>query len=1071
MRLPFAGYALLFLLFSPKAGLGQLENDFEETSIAFMVSDTAQARSIMEEVSLLIEEQKYDSAMTQIHLSKEIFSQIIGENNVEIARLYFLLGHCHQQLGDFEASIQSFKTALAIKEKVLRKDDGTIAETCQRLGGACLFAGKYEEALVYLKKALEFKIAFFGKDHIEIASPLNNLGVYYYYLGQYDEAIEYYTSALNLRKGITDKDNMGVVETYENIGLCFQAKGDFKEAIRHYLTTLKLKLKLVDSYHTKLALTYNNLGLSFQEIGDYSKSIVYFNKALSIWTKSQNENFVAYVYNNLGIIYSHQGDIGKAIVFLQEATAIWKKHLGLNHPDVAISLLNLGILYSSKGAHQKGIRVMKESLNIFSNALGEKHQRVAMNVREIGVAYLKIKNYKEGEKYLKDALQIFSDLTETNHPDVAKVKLFLGEICVENKQYAQAKNYYLEAVATLKNSLGEKHPDVAFIYYSLGLMHKKQKEYAKSSYWLNKAIRAVGFQQNALDSVSSHNYLRDILSELGEVKFQEYLLDQDNPSRLIESKDFHEKVMSLRDKSMGRLNTRASKQFLSQNLLVAFERAIKTNKLLYSKNNDSQLLIRSFHLSEKSKSLLLIEALHETQAKQIAGIPDSLLQKEYDLRIDITYYDKKRQEKLNEGLLETDTSVLTISSQLFDLNQAYDSLKTKFEKTYPDYYKLKYDFSTISVSEIQDSLLRKDQALLEYFVGDSSIFIFVVTKDDYQVHQVKRDFPLQEWVEKLRDNIRHPHTYNLENYAEVAHYLYQKLLLPVADQLPSQLIIVPDGMLGYVPFEALLTEKPENVYAAENLPYLLRQKQISYSYSATLLREMQQKKHRQTPMREVLAMAPFATTDTVFTSHLIQDDWLAGLRSDTLAPLPYTQIELDSLAKRFEVDALYGNQATEQHFIKHAAQYRIVHLATHGKADARVGDYSYLAFAPQPDSLENEFLYVRDLYNLQLNADLVVLSACETGTGELQRGEGIISLARAFAYAGAKSIATTLWQVNDQSMQEIMVSFYRYLKAGMAKDEALRQAKLDYLDRHSGSAAYPSHWAAVIGVGDMRALK
>jgi CHAT domain-containing protein len=369
-------------------------------------------------------------------------------------------------------------------------------------------------------------------------------------------------------------------------------------------------------------------------------------------------------------------------------------------------------------------------------------------------------------------------------------------------------------------------------------------------------------------------------------------------------------------------------------------------------------------------------------------------------------------------------------------------------------------------------ILEEDQALLEYFVGDSSIFIFRIEKDYYEVKEVKRDFPLEEWVQQLRDNISQPLPFAYEAYLEVAPKLYEKLIAPVAEGLPEKLVIVPDGILGYIPFEALLTGKPDvnNLYAAERLPYLLREHQVSYCYSATLLKEMKEKKHRKAPTRELLAVAPFATVDTVLSSHLGQSDWLASTRSDTLWGLPYTQAELDSIQRVFETDAFYGAEATEASFVERAGDYRILHLSTHGKADPRVGDYSYLAFYPQPDSLENELLYVRDLYNLQLNADLVVLSACETGTGELQQGEGIISLARAFAYAGAKSIATTLWQVNDQSTQELMARFYQHLKSGMTKDAALRQAKLDYLDGHNDTGAYPFYWAAFIGVGDMGRL-
>ena len=152
----------------------------------------------------------------------------------------------------------------------------------------------------------------------------------------------------------------------------------------------------------------------------------------------------------------------------------------------------------------------------------------------------------------------------------------------------------------------------------------------------------------------------------------------------------------------------------------------------------------------------------------------------------------------------------------------------------------------------------------------------------------------------------------------------------------------------------------------------------------------------------MLAFAPYATVDTILTSHLHKGDWLSSTRNDTLIGLPGTKEELDYIQSIFQTDAFYGENASENSFVKRAGQYRIIHLATHGKADSRAGDYSYLAFSPILDSLENELLYVRDLYNLQLNADLVVLSACETGTGVLQKGEGIISFGSSLCLCGGQ---------------------------------------------------------------------
>lgn len=502
----------------------------------------------------------------------------------------------------------------------------------------------------------------------------------------------------------------------------------------------------------------------------------------------------------------------------------------------------------------------------------------------------------------------------------------------------------------------------------------------------------------------------------------------------------------------------------------------------------------SFSLSESSKSLLLYQSIQSANALHFAGIPDSLLQNEYDLRVDITYYEKKRQEKLNGGLEETDTTVLAISSKLFDLNQEYDALKQRLEDDFPEYYKLKYDLSTVSLDYVQDTLLDPSQTLLEYFVGDSSIFIFTVQPDDYDVVEVKRDFPLEDWVEQLRHGLYGYHTQTAENrtdalyketvleYAEAAQKLYDKLIAPVREKLDTgELIIVPDGVLGHVPFGALLSDKPQKLPELKTYPFLEKDYRISYCYSATLLREMKEKQHKQQPKGSLVAFAPFyrggyEKLDSSLQVEFVElEDGRDSIVFHSLAlrkeygELKYSGEEAKLISDLWGGDYYIDTLATEQRFTDTAGNYRIIHLPTHGTADTRVGDYSYLLFSEIPDSLENEFLYVRDLYNLQLNADLVVLSACETAVGELQRGEGIISLARAFAYAGAKSIVTTLWPADDLATKDLMLQFHRSLFQGDAKDLALQKAKKKLME--SSQTAHPFFWAGFVPVGDMGKLK
>ncbi len=320
-------------------------------------------------------------------------------------------------------------------------------------------------------------------------------------------------------------------------------------------------------------------------------------------------------------------------------------------------------------------------------------------------------------------------------------------------------------------------------------------------------------------------------------------------------------------------------------------------------------------------------------------------------------------------------------------------------------------------------------------------------------------------------------TFASEQYADAAYRLYQILVKPVEDQLKNKVIIIPDGILGYIPFQALLKEKPSVAYRYHSHHYFGNDHRISYSYSATLLKEMRDKQHKNPAPKSLLAVAPYYDGTEYLLDSLYNEEMKALGIDKSLATregfesLQHSGLEAKSVSEIWDGDILINEKATEQNFTDMAGQYRQPHMATHGKANDRVAEYAFLAFSEIPDSTENELLYVKDIYNLSLNADLVVLSACETGIGELQRGEGIVSLARAFAYAGAKSIFTTLWSVNDAKTKDLMLNFHNHLKDGDEKDVALWKAQQQFLQRHKGQAAHPFYWAAFVGVGDMGSIE
>ena len=508
--------------------------------------------------------------------------------------------------------------------------------------------------------------------------------------------------------------------------------------------------------------------------------------------------------------------------------------------------------------------------------------------------------------------------------------------------------------------------------------------------------------------------------------------------------------------------------------------AIRTGWQLYQSTKEDSLLHQLFQFAEKSKAGIIREALGEMQAKQNAGIPDSLLSLEKNFRVDLAYYDAKIQQFRLQQKEYDSTKVKVFENKFFALNRQYEALIEGFEKNFPKYYQLKYDSRVATVNSIQQALPDQKSILLEYFEGDDSIYIFKITKENIAINAIPKPVDFQQWINDLQKGIGDfsflqdsvIESYNL--YTRSAYKLYELLLkevLPTNNSEPTQLIIVPDGRLGYIPFETLLYDKvPENLVVNkinyQSLPYLLNRYRINYSYSGSLLLENMHKRSSKAD-KECLAFAPIYNQGE---STIAMRGSLLSLRDTTMTALPGARQEVQALSRFVDGDFRFGSEADERLFKQEASQFQILHLAMHGLTDNQNPSNSRLIFNTVRDSVEDNALYAYELYNMNLNADLVVLSACQTGSGQYAQGEGVMSLARAFMYAGSPSVIQTLWNTEDRASARLMTYFYETLVRGLDKTSALREAKLKYLASANGFEGHPFYWAGFTLYGDVEPI-
>ncbi|MCB0522537.1 MAG: CHAT domain-containing protein [Saprospiraceae bacterium] len=809
---------------------------------------------------------------------------------------------------------------------------------------------------------------------------------------------------------------------------------------------------------------------ALNELAEYEQALKVAKKAEKIYDErlgEAKESLPGY-FNSCKIIgdaFKEIGDLDRALDYYLKALALSPTAIDPLDSKVGKIHNNIGLVFFMLGQLENSLKSYEEARRIFMNAMDKNKAELAVLESNIGAVHIIKQDYVTARAFQKKGLKLLLSATKIDSTKLSLSYLGLAANFICTNDYDSAIIYAKKALQIRLSKLGEIHPGVGEAYFFLGESYLRLDEYYIADSFFNKALYSIGYTSiDSLGTVNDVPFFIYILEAFGRSQKQGF----DNETkidRLLKSRAVFKDAVEVLKYQAQRLGIVSNALYAEQTHDICGE-ALNTNYELYLVTDSLEFLNECFHLAEHAKSILLLEAVKESGAQAFAGIPTTLVQKENNLKNEIAQCEKLVHLKFEKGFNSIDSSVTRILDSIFKMNKDLENLRTKLKEEYPSYYNATLNLSTIPLSEIQQTLQPK-QTLLEYFIGYDSIYLFAIRPDTFKVVAIKKDFPLKEYVENMRQGMYGSQVSNMPlaqatgMYVDASLRLYEKIFAPINGFLAGteELVIIPDGVLGYLPFDALLAERPADLDAFAQFHYLLKDYQISYCYSATLLREMQQKQHWKAASKNYLGVAPYFPGG----ADAIAYDQPGGLKG-TLSPLQYNVPEVEGIQRRIGGNLQIGQNATEQAFTDKAQDYRILHLSTHGMANDQVGDYSFLAFTEIPDSIENERLYNRELYNLRLNADLVVLSACETGIGELQRGEGIISLARGFSYAGAKSIVTTLWSVSEKPTMDLMESFYKYLQNGMAKDAALRQAKLDLLQ---SSTPEPFFWAGFIPIGDM----
>ena len=750
----------------------------------------------------------------------------------------------------------------------------------------------------------------------------------------------------------------------------------------------------------------NNIGVYYQKQNDYLLALINFENALSFIKATGDQPTEAECLSNIGILYLDLGDLTKAHQYLLSALELDKKVGDID--SISKDMANIGSVYLRRGIDGQNSHDLLRALDVFRSCLSlrgiEKTNSLikyaALN--NIGIIQSELKDYPNARDNFSSAMKI-----------------------VEKGNYLSQKCQIINNIAA------------SFVYE-------------------NKIDDAIEYYSKALEIGSEHS-LENILMESCLGLGQCYEIKGEYSSSI----SFYKRSIEAMENVWDRIPSEFFKIGFARNKMHAYQRIIKILVSLHSANPHMESLEEIFNFVERAKARAFLENIRETweDGNRRTNASFNELQQEISKNISLLY------RKLISYKLTVE-SKQQINNELEREEERYIRLVSE-TKTEARNKGLKITKEICSISQIQNQIIDDQTVILEYFIEEMESYLIIITRKTAKLCVVAGRNDLEK---SLRAYIKlFSFRSNDDGVGVEAAKRIGKELIPLEkDGLLEEakaLIVIPDGILHYLPFETLRAS------IGHGSGYLVEKLVISYCPSASSLFVLKQQKKRNVRQRALLAVGgPNYKIPLTSEHEIIKKDVLSQLYNEQgfrFSSLPFSKREVIEIGKLFaknERTILVGEKASEEAIKKlPLIEYRLIHFACHGFLDERIPFRSALILSLNAQQEDDGYLQMREIYGLTLNADLVVLSACQTGNGILERAEGPMGLARPFFYAGARSVIASLWSINDKTTVFFMKEFYRNLVEGYAAGKALQLTKIRMLN---SAWSHPFYWAGFILNGD-----
>lgn len=855
-------------------------------------------------------------------------------------------------------------------------------------------------------------------------------------------------------------------ETYTSVGVAYWKMGQVQKAEEYYMRSLKaLGTGTSEEVLERQVSTCGNLGIMWQNAGDYTRSKTYYHESLRYSDRvideakdpaTRDEAIVnrSRTYINLATVYNECGDEARARKLLDMAWKDRSKVLEADDPQLLAVQERIADLEVSTGDLDKAEQLMSAYLIACELNFGKKSEYSARALSKLGdIAMRKHESEKADSLFTRSIAAGRMKGDAGRNVDLAGTLKSRALLKEEVGNFQQAIADLLQARDILVRVKGAHHPGVAGCDVMLaqaaflkGDMQAARDHAGSALDLLQDRVKAVNGSNAPLTFQEPH-LLPDAI--YWKVRAEREMAST-GAARAGWSTDLDLAIRSLaRNKSA--IHEDASKLLLvavQKNLL---ELALDVAYEGYAASRSDADLEHFINISEADRSILLKNRLNTFGGLRFSGVPDSVIARESELY----------------AALDLDPEDRAMASDMDKRERAYSEFLVFLEKSYPAYFNMRYGEPHVTLAEIRKDLLTSDRELLGYTRTEAHLYTWVVSMTGASIIRTDAN-GIDEAVKAFNMAIL---SRTAEPYASAAYRLYQLVFEPVAPLLTTpELFIIPDGALHTVNFEALLTA-PGTKHIGEH--FLIHRHAISYLLSTvTALRFADIARHRGSGL---LAIAPGFTDE-------LKQDYIASMSDTTLLDRdflhlvrqPFAERTARTLGSTLSARVMTGKAANERAFRAQASKFGILHLGTHAEMNATSPMYSRLALSKDGSEMDPDddgYLHAYEIYELDLRAQLAVLTACGTGIGKDDVGEGVRSLGYAFAYSGCPSLVMSLWNIDEKVSAEIIASFYKDLADGIPKHLALRKAKLDFLAHAPDELALPYYWAGLVLVGDVQPVQ